>query len=240
MLQLGFVPRNSPQQPISSILVEIPFLRRKPELLIDPCFLCYNKSSISPLRGVTQVSSLGVLNSPLSQTSGCILVWGISRESCIHVAKCLGIVPGFRDTQVNKILGDFDMKSGDIKCLAFTEDCDLGRMWEGAWLDTGEQQRNFTVIQSGDDVAIIVCWAHNWREGNEPYMGKIEVVGSKVLHDPHLCELQLPCLQNSKSQDYKFWRSSTYNYQFLRNLSQDTKEERVNLRYKILHCTWGS
>lgn len=73
---------------ISSILMEIPFLRRKPELLIDPRFLCYNNSPISPLRGGTQVSSLGIPNLPLSQTSGCIVVWGVSRESCIHVAEC--------------------------------------------------------------------------------------------------------------------------------------------------------
>lgn len=116
-VRLGFLPRNSPRQPISSILMEIPFLRRKPELLIDPRFLCYNNSPISPLRGGTQVSSLGVPNLPLSQTSGCIVVWGVSRESCIHVAECLGIVhyvPGFRDTEENKTFGDLDQKSGDI------------------------------------------------------------------------------------------------------------------------------
>lgn len=45
------------------------------------------------------------------------MVWGVSRESCIHVAECLGIVhyvPGFRDTQENKTFGDLDQKSGDI------------------------------------------------------------------------------------------------------------------------------
>lgn len=97
--------------------MEIPFLRRKPELLIDPRFLCYNNSPISPLRGGTHVSSLGVPNLPLSQTSGCIVVWGVSRDSCIHVAECLGIVHyvlGFRDTQENKTFGDLDQKSGDI------------------------------------------------------------------------------------------------------------------------------